>query len=72
MPRTPPWDSISTVLITGGTGALGGLVGRHLVAVNGDAISINDVYRDGSLIWNVHEVPFHCSPSGSVGPPLLA
>jgi len=35
MPRTPPWDSISTVLITGGTGALGGLVGRHLVAEHG-------------------------------------
>jgi len=33
------------------------LIGRHLVVINGDAISINDVYRDGSLIWNVHDVP---------------
>jgi hypothetical protein len=33
------------------------LLGKHLVAVNGDAISINDVYRDGSLLWNVRDVP---------------
>jgi len=33
------------------------LIGRHLVAVNGDAISINDVYRDGSLLWNIRDVP---------------
>ncbi|WP_344867014.1 SDR family NAD(P)-dependent oxidoreductase, partial [Planomonospora alba] len=29
---TPPWDPDGTVLITGGTGGLGALVARHLVA----------------------------------------
>ena len=33
------------------------LIGRHLVAVNGDAISINDVYRDGGLLWNIRDLP---------------
>jgi len=32
-------------------------VGRHLVVVNGDAISFNDVYRDGELLWNVRDLP---------------
>lgn len=32
-------------------------VGRHLVAVNGDAISFNDVYRDGGLLWNIRDLP---------------
>jgi hypothetical protein len=42
---------------------LGGLtgaapeLGNHLVAVSGDAISFNHVYRDGPLIWNVRLVP---------------
>ncbi|MFD4766022.1 SDR family NAD(P)-dependent oxidoreductase [Streptomyces niveus] len=31
----PVWDPDGTVLITGGTGTLGGLVARHLVAVHG-------------------------------------
>jgi hypothetical protein len=31
-------------------------IGKRLVAVNGDAISINDVYRDGGLQWNVRDV----------------
>ncbi|WP_455432538.1 SDR family NAD(P)-dependent oxidoreductase, partial [Streptomyces yangpuensis] len=30
-----PWDPHGTVLITGGTGGLGGLVARHLVAAHG-------------------------------------
>jgi hypothetical protein len=33
------------------------LIGKNLVAVNGDAISINDVYRDGALQWNIRDVP---------------
>jgi hypothetical protein len=33
------------------------LLGRHLIVVNGDGISINDVYRDGSLLWDVRDVP---------------
>jgi len=32
-------------------------VGRHLVAVNGDAIGFNDVFRDGSMLWNVRDLP---------------
>ncbi|WP_435888206.1 type I polyketide synthase, partial [Streptomyces niveus] len=31
----PAWDAESTVLITGGTGALGGLVARHLASEHG-------------------------------------
>ncbi|MGI3204586.1 beta-ketoacyl reductase, partial [Streptomyces sp. GLT-R25] len=30
-----PWDATGTVLVTGGTGGLGALVARHLVAVHG-------------------------------------
>jgi hypothetical protein len=33
------------------------LIGKHLVAVNGDAIGLNDVYRDGALLWNIRDVP---------------
>jgi hypothetical protein len=33
------------------------LIGRNLIAVNGDAISINDVYRDGGMLWNPRDVP---------------
>jgi hypothetical protein len=33
------------------------LIGKYLVAVNGDAISLNDVYRDGELQWNIRDVP---------------
>ncbi len=33
------------------------LIGKNLVAVNGDAISINDVYRDGALQWNIRDLP---------------
>jgi hypothetical protein len=32
-------------------------IGRRLVAVDGDSISINDVYRDGSQLWNMRDVP---------------
>jgi malonyl CoA-acyl carrier protein transacylase/acyl carrier protein len=38
MPATadrPPWNPEGTVLITGGTGGLGGLLARHLVATHG-------------------------------------
>ncbi|MFJ7212994.1 SDR family NAD(P)-dependent oxidoreductase [Amycolatopsis sp. NPDC098790] len=34
-PGTAAWDPTGTVLITGGTGVLGGLVARHLVAEHG-------------------------------------
>ncbi len=30
---------------------------RNLVAVTGDSISFNNVYRDGDLIWNVQDIP---------------
>jgi acyl transferase domain-containing protein/acyl carrier protein len=33
--ETPIWDTAGTVLVTGGTGVLGGLVARHLVAAHG-------------------------------------
>jgi acyl transferase domain-containing protein/NAD(P)-dependent dehydrogenase (short-subunit alcohol dehydrogenase family)/acyl carrier protein len=33
--NTAPWDADGTVLITGGTGGLGGLVARHLVTEHG-------------------------------------
>ncbi|MBP2327047.1 acyl transferase domain-containing protein/acyl carrier protein [Kibdelosporangium banguiense] len=33
--QAPVWDADGTVLITGGTGVLGGLVARHLVAEHG-------------------------------------
>ncbi|WP_213455425.1 type I polyketide synthase [Rhizomonospora bruguierae] len=36
VPDTPaPWDATGTVLVTGGTGGLGALVARHLVAEHG-------------------------------------
>ncbi|MFG2142569.1 SDR family NAD(P)-dependent oxidoreductase, partial [Streptomyces sp. NPDC048650] len=34
-PRLPAWDPDGTTLITGGTGGLGGLLARHLVAERG-------------------------------------
>jgi hypothetical protein len=43
-------------VLGGLAGAVPG-VGQHLVAVSGDAISFNHVYRDGPLIWNVRLVP---------------
>lgn len=33
------------------------LLGRHVVAVTGDSININHVYRDGSIQWNMRDVP---------------
>jgi hypothetical protein len=33
------------------------LAGRRVVAVSGDAISINNIYRDGDILWNVRAVP---------------
>ena len=38
------------------TGALPNL-GRQLVAVNGDGIAFNNVYRDRDLVWNVRRAP---------------
>jgi hypothetical protein len=32
-------------------------IGRHLVALTGDSINLNHVYRDGPLMWNVRIVP---------------
>jgi hypothetical protein len=43
-------------VLGGLAGAAPGL-GQHLVAVSGDAISFNHVFRDGPLIWNVRLVP---------------
>jgi NADP-dependent 3-hydroxy acid dehydrogenase YdfG/acyl carrier protein len=34
-PEAPPWKRDSTVLVTGGTGLLGGLVARHLAGIHG-------------------------------------
>ncbi|RKN41337.1 type I polyketide synthase, partial [Streptomyces hoynatensis] len=34
-PETPRWETPGTVLVTGGTGGLGGLLARHLVATHG-------------------------------------
>lgn len=33
------------------------LLGRHIVAVSGDSININHVYRDGDIQWNMRDVP---------------
>ena len=33
------------------------LLGRHLVAVTGDSININHVYRDGAIQWNMRDAP---------------
>jgi hypothetical protein len=38
------------------TGAMP-LVGRNVVAVSGDAISFNNVYRDADITWNIRAVP---------------
>jgi hypothetical protein len=32
-------------------------LGRRLVAVSGDSIAFNHVYRDGDLVWNIRLVP---------------
>jgi hypothetical protein len=33
------------------------LAGRNLVAICGDSVNINTVYRDGDIAWNVRAVP---------------
>ncbi len=33
------------------------LLGRHLVAVTGDSINLDTVYRDGAILWNMSDVP---------------
>jgi hypothetical protein len=33
------------------------LAGRNLVAIGGDSMNINTVYRDGDIAWNVRAVP---------------
>jgi hypothetical protein len=38
------------------TGAMP-LAGRQLVAVSGDSINLNNVYRDADLVWNIRAVP---------------
>src|SRR5262245_41300614 len=43
-------------LLSSLTGAVPGL-GRNLVAVAGDGISFNHVYRDADLLWDIHQVP---------------
>jgi hypothetical protein len=32
-------------------------IGRHVVALTGDSINMNNVYRDGPIMWNVRIVP---------------
>ncbi len=43
-------------ILAGLTGANPDL-GHRLVAVSGDSISFNHVYRDGALVWNIRLVP---------------
>jgi hypothetical protein len=43
-------------ILAGLTGADPDL-GRRLVALSGDSISFNHVYRDGALVWNIRLVP---------------
>ncbi len=38
------------------TGALP-LVGRNLVAITGDSINLNNVYRDADITWNIRSLP---------------
>jgi hypothetical protein len=38
------------------TGAMP-LAGRQLVALSGDSINVNNVYRDADLVWNIRAVP---------------
>lgn len=56
------------------------LAGRSLVAVTGDSININNVYRDAEIVWNTRTVPIpvvfftHQNPTewdagGSLKPP---
>jgi hypothetical protein len=33
------------------------LVGRNLVAVTGDSISLNNIYRDADIGWNIRAIP---------------
>lgn len=46
------------------------LIGRRLVAVTGDGISVNTIYRDGEFAWPVRSVPVplvaftHANPFG--------
>ena len=32
-------------------------VGKQLVVVNGDGLSLNNIYRDGDFVWNPRDVP---------------
>lgn len=53
LPTVPP---PARRILAGLTGAVPG-IGRHLVAMSGDGIAFNHVYRDGPLIWNARLVP---------------
>lgn len=33
------------------------LVGRNLVAIGGDAINLNNINRDGDVVWNIRSLP---------------
>jgi hypothetical protein len=33
------------------------LVGRNVVAISGDSISLNNVYRDADITWNIRAIP---------------
>src|SRR5579864_1954568 len=43
-------------VLSGLTGSVP-FLGRHLVAVSGDSISFNNIYRDADLFWNIRLVP---------------
>jgi hypothetical protein len=43
-------------VLSGLTGSVP-FLGRHLIAVSGDSISFNNIYRDADLFWNIRLVP---------------
>ncbi|HEV3142595.1 MAG TPA: hypothetical protein VGZ47_01795, partial [Gemmataceae bacterium] len=65
IPRQPLQRSllILPAVVQPGRRVLSGLtgsvpfLGRHLVAVSGDSISFNNIYRDADLMWNIRLVP---------------
>src|SRR5262249_31134947 len=53
LPATPP---AARRVLRALTGAMP-LIGRNLVAVGGDSMNINTVYRDADIAWSVRAVP---------------
>jgi hypothetical protein len=52
----PAGASPARRLLRAMTGAMP-LVGRNVVAVSGDSINLNNVYRDADIAWNIRAVP---------------